>query len=93
MFPIMQSEAGLGTAEGGWITSAHYLGYLIGVFIVFTLESTKKKELFLFWSLILSVLSAFLMAYTTSLVLWALIRLAARFCGAAGVIIGAGLTM
>ena len=43
MFPIMQSEAGLGTAERGWITSAHYLGYLIGVFIAFTLENTKKK--------------------------------------------------
>ena len=33
------------------------------------------------------------MAYTTSLVLWALIRLAAGFCAAAGFIIGAGLTM
>ena len=63
------------------------------MFIAFTVQSTKKKELFLFWSLILSVLSTFLMASTTSLVLWALIRLAARFCGAAGVIIGAGLTM
>ena len=59
MFPVMQSEAGLCTAEGGWITSAHYFGYLIGVFIAFTLESTKKKELFLYWSLTLSVLSTF----------------------------------
>lgn len=50
MFPIMQSEAGLSTAEGGWTTSAHYLGYLIGVFIAFILKSIKKKEIFLFWS-------------------------------------------
>ena len=63
------------------------------MFIAFTLESTKTKEFFLFWSLILSILSTFLMAYTTSLVLWSLIRLAAGFCATAGVIIGACLTM
>ena len=56
MFPIMQSEAGLSTAEGGWTTSAHYLGYLIGVVIAFTLDSIKNKEFFLFGSLILRVL-------------------------------------
>lgn len=33
------------------------------------------------------------MAYRTSLVLWALIRLVAGFCAATGVIIGAGLTI
>ena len=31
ILPIMQAEAGLGVAEGGWVTSAHYLGYLVGV--------------------------------------------------------------
>jgi len=30
MLPMMQSDAGLGLSEGGWLASANYLGYLLG---------------------------------------------------------------
>lgn len=30
MLPMMQSDAGLGLAQGGWLASANYLGYLVG---------------------------------------------------------------
>lgn len=30
MLPMMQADAGLGLAQGGWLASANYLGYLIG---------------------------------------------------------------
>ena len=44
ILPIMQAEAGLGVAEGGWVTSAHYLGYLVGVisFLYFSNHETKR---------------------------------------------------
>ncbi|NGM88292.1 YbfB/YjiJ family MFS transporter [Parapusillimonas sp. SGNA-6] len=30
LLPMMQHDAGLGLAEGGWLASANYLGYLVG---------------------------------------------------------------
>ena len=93
MLPIMQAEAGLGIAEGGWVTSAHYLGYLVGVIISYTLVTTKQKEQFLMFGLLSSILSTVLMAVTTSFLYWSIIRFFAGLSGAAGVIIGAGLTM
>src|SRR5690606_6630925 len=30
LLPMMQNDAGLGLAEGGWLASANYLGYLAG---------------------------------------------------------------
>ena len=93
ILPIMQSEAGLGVAAGGWLTSAHYLGYLIGVLVSFTLVTIKQKERFLLFGLLSSILSTVLMATTTSFLYWAAIRFVAGFSGSAGVIIGAGLIM
>ena len=93
ILPIMQAEAGLGVAEGGWVTSAHYLGYLVGVVVSYTLVTTKQKEKFLMFSLLSSILSTVLMALTTSFLYWSLIRFIAGLSGAAGVIVGAGLTM
>ena len=93
ILPIMQAEAGLGIAEGGWVTSAHYLGYLVGVIVSYTLVTTKQKEQFLMFGLLSSILSTVLMAVTTSFLYWSIIRFFAGLSGAAGVIIGAGLTM
>ena len=93
ILPIMQAEAGLGVAEGGWVTSAHYLGYLVGVIVSYTLVTTKQKEQFLMFGLLSSILSTVLMAVTTSFLYWSIIRFFAGLSGAAGVIIGAGLTM
>ena len=85
------SEAGLGVAEGGWVTSAHYLGYLVGVIVSYTLVTTKQKEQFLMFGLLSSILSTVLMAVTTSFLYWSIIRFFAGLSGAAGVIIGAVL--
>ena len=30
LLPMMQSDAGLGLAQGGWLASANYVGYLVG---------------------------------------------------------------
>ena len=83
----MQAEALLGVAEGGWVTSVHYLGYLAGVITSYTLVTTKQKEQFLLIGLIVSILSTGLMATTTSLLFWSIIRFFAGLSGAAGVII------
>src|SRR5438309_12014466 len=34
ILPMMQEDAGLSIAEGGWLASANYLGYLLGALSV-----------------------------------------------------------
>lgn len=34
MLPLMQNDAGLSLAQGGWLASANYLGYLLGALTV-----------------------------------------------------------
>ena len=63
ILPIMQAEAGLGIAEGGWVTSAHYL-VTSRSDISYTLVTTKQKEQFLMFGLLSSILSTVLMAVT-----------------------------
>ena len=33
LLPLMQSQAGLGLAEGGWLAAINYLGYLSGALL------------------------------------------------------------
>ena len=88
----MQAEAGLGVAEGGWVTSAHYLGYLVGVIISYTLVTTKQKEQFLMFGLLRYFIYPINGSYD---IVFILVNnsIFAGLSGAAGVIIGAGLTM
>lgn len=37
LLPMMQHDAGLGLAQGGWLASANYLGYLIGALVAVAL--------------------------------------------------------
>ncbi len=93
MLPIMQEETILGIASGGWLATIHYLGYLFGVLATLKTESLKSRQTFYFFGLLLSVISTFMMALAENFLLWSLARFIAGFCGAAGIIICAGLVM
>ena len=93
LLPVMQEETILGVASGGWLATVHYFGYLFGVLATLKTTTLKSREVFYFFGLLLSVISTFMMAIAENFILWSIARFFAGFCGAAGIIIGAGLVM
>lgn len=62
LLPMMQADAGLGLAEGGWLASANYLGYLVGALTAAALPGTPAAVLRA--GLLLVVASTVLMGLT-----------------------------
>ena len=93
LLPVMQEETFLGVASGGWLATIHYIGYFIGVIAGLRTEKIRSREIFYFWGLFLTIISTFMMGVSDNFFLWSAARLVAGFCGAAGIIIGAGLIM
>ncbi|WP_296591333.1 YbfB/YjiJ family MFS transporter [Methylophaga sp.] len=91
--PIMLNETSLDTLSGGWLATFNYIGYLSGVVLISFLTSLKTKFLFYRINLILAVLSTVLMAVTTDIVLWSILRFIGGLTSTAGIILAAGFVM
>src|SRR5690606_15593272 len=68
ILPMMQNDAGLGLAEGGWLASANYLGYLLGALIAARLPWTSSMQLRVGLFLVLS--TTILMGVTQTWLSW-----------------------
>ncbi len=68
LLPMMQQDVGLGLAEGGWLASANYLGYLVGALIAIVLPSSPAT--LLRTGLILVVATTALMGITDNWLGW-----------------------
>lgn len=93
MLPILQSSTGLSEAEGGWLATANYLGYLFGVLLAASLHNVQHKYYLHRLYLLLSVVTSVAMAATTDVWAWALLRLIAGTCTSGGMIIASGLIL
>lgn len=93
MLPIMQREAGLGIALGGWLATINYLGYICGALLAAWLESPEWRRRAYLWGLGLGVLSTAGMALSADPVVWMVARFLGGLCGAAGMLLGAGLVL
>lgn len=91
--PIMLNETSLDKLSGGWLATFNYIGYLSGVVLISFLSSLKTKFLFYRVNLVLAVLSTVLMAVTTDMVLWSILRFIAGLSSTAGIILAAGFVM
>ncbi|HAO24019.1 MAG TPA: MFS transporter, partial [Methylophaga sp.] len=88
--PIMLTETSLNKLSGGWLATFNYIGYLSGVVLISFLTSLKTKFLFYRINLVLAVLSTILMAVTTDIVLWSILRFIGGLTSTAGIILAAG---
>ena len=61
MLPMMQDDLGLGLAQGGWLASANYLGYLAGALTAAYLPWRGSTLL---------IIGLLLVAFTTALMSW-----------------------
>lgn len=93
LLPLMQQQAGLGVAEGGWLAAINYMGYLSGAVIASLISDIVLKDRLYRLGLVLALLTTVGMALTDSLWLWAAMRFVAGLSSAAGILLGSGLVL
>lgn len=91
LLPQMQSQAGLGVADGGLLAAINYAGYMSGALLAAWIESPVWRQRLYSWGLPLALVITALMGWSTSFGAWALSRYVGGLCGAAGMLLGSGL--
>jgi len=86
LFPLMQDSAGITLAQGAWIASANYLGYLIGA-VASTVVAVKPARAAR-WGLVAVAASTLVTAFAESFAQWMVLRLIAGVASAL-VLVGA----
>lgn len=80
ILPMMQQDAGLSVAAGGWLASANYLGYLVGALTVGRMKI--GSSIAIRGGLVLTGLVTLGMGLTQSFTAWVLLRTVAGFTSA-----------
>jgi MFS family permease len=93
LLPLMQAQAGLTDASGGWLATANYLGYMSGALLAASLSSLKLKFKLYRAGVLLALVSTFWMAQTQDLAVWAALRYVAGLSAAAGMLLASGLVL
>ena len=93
LLPLMQQQAGLGIAEGGWLAAINYMGYLSGAIIASRINDLILKDHLYRLGLIVAVVTTIGMGLTENLWLWASLRFFAGLSSAAGLLLGSGLIL
>ncbi len=57
MIPYMEDQAGMTESLSGWLAGWSYIGYLVGLFIVWLMKDLKLKDYFYRYGLFLAVCS------------------------------------
>jgi predicted MFS family arabinose efflux permease len=93
MLPIMQQQAGLGIAEGGWLAAINYIGYLCGAIIASRINSLVLKDQLYRLGLVVAIVTTVIMGLTEDFWLWSISRFFAGLSSAAGLLLGSGLIL
>jgi predicted MFS family arabinose efflux permease len=93
LLPLMQQQAGLGVAEGGWLAALNYLGYLSGALIASLISDLRLKDRLYRIGMVLAVFSTVAMGLTDNVALWAASRFVAGLSSAAAMLLGTGLIL
>ena len=84
ILPMMQDDAGLSVAQGGWLASANYLGYFVGA--VWALVHRVRSSYATRSALVMIALSTMAMAWAEGLHWWLVLRAVAGIASAWGLI-------
>ena len=93
LLPLMQAQAGLSDAAGGWLAATNYLGYMSGALLAAWIDGARLRHRLYSAGLGLSLLITALMGMSDNIWLWALSRYLGGLCGAAGMLLGSGLVL
>ncbi len=93
LLPLMRVDAGLSAAQGGWLATFNYLGYLCGTLLAARVGDMQQKFRFYRIGLLLAVGATALMGVTTLPWLWSLLRFVAGLSSTAGLLLASGLVL
>jgi len=93
LLPLMQSQAGLGVAQAGWLAAINYAGYLSGALLASQINSLVLKDRLYRIGMVLAIVSTLVMGLTTHFWLWAVSRYVAGLSSTAGMLLGTGLIL
>ena len=93
LLPLMQQQAGLGVAQGGWLAATNYCGYLCGALLASVISDLVLKDKLYRIGLLLAVATTAMMGLSDNLYVWALSRFLAGLSTAGGMLLGSGLIM
>ena len=93
LIPLMEQQAGLGTAQSGWLAAVNYVGYICGALVAASISSLRLKDRLYRLGLIVAILTTVGMGLTDDWLLWAVLRFFAGLSSAAGMLIGSGLVL
>lgn len=93
LLPLMQAQAGLSDAAGGWLAAVNYLGYMSGALVAAWIDDGRLRQRLYSASLVLAIVSTLVMGLTRDPLWWAVSRYLGGLCGAAGLLLGSGLVL
>lgn len=93
ILPIMLQSGAINNGQGAWLTTVNYLGYFCGALVVASLSDMRLKTHLFRAGLIIAVLSTLMMAFTSDILLWMVLRFVAGLSSATGLLIGSGLVL
>lgn len=93
LLPIMQQQAGLSLAAGGWLAAINYLGYLSGALLAASISDLVLKDKLYRIGMVVAIISTALMGIAPNVYLWAFSRFIAGLSSAAAMLLGTGLIL
>lgn len=91
MIPVMQGQELITESSAGLLAGWGYMGYLVGLFVVWLVSDLKAKDFFYRYGLVVSVIATAVMAMNEHILVWGVSRFFAGISAAAGFMFGAGL--
>ena len=93
LLPLMQQQAGLGFAEGGWLAAVNYLGYLCGALIAATVGDLVLKDRLYRLAIGLAIVTTVMMGLSDHWLVWLVSRFFAGLSTAGAMLLGTGLIL
>ena len=93
ILPLMQQQAGLGIAEGGWLAAFNYVGYFCGALIAANTSDLAKKDRLYRLGLVVALVTTMSLGLTQNFWLWSILRFFSGLSSTAGLLLGSGLVM
>lgn len=93
MIPYMQAQTGMSESLAGWLAGWSYIGYLVGLFMVWLMRDLRLKDYFYRYGLFIAVFTTLIMAFHDHRLVWYLSRFFAGISTALGFMLGTGLVL